>query len=59
MQNLVCCELSSIIRLNALCASLVNKSASSKIIIWKSAADLDSNFVTIFWANDLTLSLIA
>ena len=59
MQNLVWLELSSIILLRALWASLVNKSASSKIIIWKSAKDLFSNFVTIFCANDLTLSLIA
>ena len=59
MQNLVWFELSSIILLKALWASFVNKSASSKIIIWKSANDFTSNFVTIFWANVFTFSLIA
>ena len=59
MQNLVWLELSSIILLKALWASVVNKSASSKIIIWKSAKDLVSNFVTIFCANALTFSLMA
>ena len=59
MQNLVWFELSSIILLKALWASVVNKSASSKIIIWKSAKDFDSNFVTIFCAKVFTFSLIA
>ena len=59
IQNLVWLELSSIILLKALCASVVNKSASSKIIIWKSAKYLVSNFVTILCANDFTFSLIA
>ena len=59
MQNLVWFELSSIILLKALWASFVKRSASSNIIIWKSARDLVSNFVTIFWANVFTFSLIA
>ena len=59
MQNLVWLELSSIILLKALWASFVSKSASSKIIIWKSAIDFASNLVTIFWANVFTFSLIA